>query len=151
MKEDKIRVTKQFTFDMAHALYGHDGACANIHGHTYHLSVTILGSPMQQADNPKNGMVIDFTDLKAIVNKQVIARFDHALVLNGNSPHKDVTGLHQQFNKILLLPFHPSCENMLIEIKNTLLSFFNTPNQQLILLRLDETPSSYAEWHLQDN
>jgi len=45
---------------MAHALYGHDGPCNNIHGHTYHLHITILGSPVEEAGDPKNGMVIDF-------------------------------------------------------------------------------------------
>ena len=150
MENEKIRVTKKFTFDMAHALYGHDGACANIHGHTYHLSVTIFGSPLMEINNPKDGMVIDFSDLKTIVKKEVIDRFDHALVLNGNSPHNKVEVLHQQFNKISLVPFQPSCENMLIEIKNILIHFFNV-RHQLISLRLDETPTSYAEWHLNDN
>ena len=150
MENEKIRVTKKFTFDMAHALYGHDGACANIHGHTYHLAVTIFGSPLIEINNPKNGIVIDFTDLKSIVKKEVIDRFDHALVLNGNSPHSKVEVLHNQFNKIILVPFQPSCENMLIEIKNTLIHFFNV-RHQLISLRLDETPTSYAEWHLSDN
>ena len=147
---EKIRVTKKFTFDMAHALYGHDGPCANIHGHTYHLSVTIFGVPLQDVSNPKNGMVIDFTDLKNIVKREVIDRFDHALVLNGNSPHKKLEELHQQFNKIIFVPFQPSCENLLIEIKNSLIHFFNIQHQ-LISLRLDETPTSYGEWHLSDN
>ncbi len=150
MVTEKIRVTKKFTFDMAHALYGHDGPCANIHGHTYHLAVTIFGSPLQNLTNPKDGMVIDFTDLKNIVKKEVIDRFDHSLVLNGKSPHTKIEVLHQQFNKIILVPFQPSCENMLIEIKNSLVHFFNV-HHQLISLRLDETPTSYAEWHLNDN
>ncbi len=150
METEKIRVTKKFTFNMAHALYGHDGPCANIHGHTYHLAVTIAGSPLQETNHPKNGMVIDFGDLKSIVQREVVERFDHALVLNGNSPHSKVEVLHQQFNKIILLPFQPSCENMLVEIKNSLLHFFDIKHQ-LISLRLDETPTSYAEWHLSDN
>ena len=98
----------------------------------------------------KDGMVIDFTDLKNIIKKEVINRFDHALVLNGNSPHNKIEVLHQQFNKIILVPFQPSCENLLIEIKNTLVGFFNA-HHQLISLRLDETPTSYAEWHFSDN
>lgn len=150
MEIENIRVTKKFMFDMAHALYGHDGACANIHGHTYNLAVTIFGAPLQESTNPKNGMVIDFGDLKKIVQREVIERFDHALVLNGNSPHSKVEVLHQQFNKIILVPFQPSCENLLIEIKNTLVHFFNV-HHQLISLRLDETQTSFAEWHLSDN
>ena len=59
-----IRVTKVFTFDMAHALYGYDGPCKNIHGHTYILSVTLKGKVINENNHPKNGMVIDFSDFK---------------------------------------------------------------------------------------
>jgi 6-pyruvoyl tetrahydropterin synthase/QueD family protein len=68
----KIRVTKVFTFDMAHALFGYDGPCKNIHGHTYRLSVTLIGEQIQEENNPKEGMVIDFTDFKRIVKENVI-------------------------------------------------------------------------------
>ena len=147
---DKVRVTKKFTFDMAHALYGHDGPCRNIHGHTYHLSVTIMGVPLSEEGASKDGMVMDFTDLKKLIQQEILHYFDHALVLNGNSPHKNQEVLYQQFTKILLVPFQPSCENLLIEIKNRLLRFFDTKHQ-LVAIRLDETPTSYAEWHWHDN
>lgn len=150
MKTQRIRVTKKFIFDMAHALYGHDGPCRNIHGHTYHLHVTVLGAPLNKATNPKDGMVADFGDLKGLVKKEVTDHFDHALVLNGNSPHKNIEVLHQQFNKIILVPFQPTCENLLLEIRRRLTPFFSR-QQQLISLRLEETPTSYAEWHLSDN
>ena len=61
-----VRVTKEFTFEMAHALWNYDGACKNIHGHSYHLFISIIGEPLQDEDNPKFGMVIDFKDLKLI-------------------------------------------------------------------------------------
>ena len=67
---------------MAHALLGYDGPCRNIHGHTYYLSVTVIGEPQQDASDPKLGMVMDFSDLKKIVNEKVICVFDHVLVLN---------------------------------------------------------------------
>lgn len=148
--QENIRVTKKFTFDMAHALYGHDGPCRNIHGHTYHLFVTILGPPVFDEGNPKNGMVIDFTNLKEIVKQEVIAHFDHALVLNGNSPHKELTDLHKQFNKVLFVPFQPTCENLLLEFKRRLQHFFDA-HHQLVSLRLEETPVSFAEWRKEDN
>ena len=60
----KIRITKQFGFETGHALYGYDGKCKNVHGHSYKLSVTVIGTPINDVNNVKNGMVIDFTDLK---------------------------------------------------------------------------------------
>ncbi len=67
-----IRVTKDFTFDMAHALYGYDGPCKNIHGHTYHLSITLLGKPIADIEHVNLGMVIDFVELKDVVKKHII-------------------------------------------------------------------------------
>ena len=64
-----IRVTKEFPFEMAHVLWNYDGPCKNVHGHSYRLFVTLSGFPTDNKDNPKNGMVIDFSDLKSIVKK----------------------------------------------------------------------------------
>ena len=64
-----IRITKKFSFETGHALYGYDGKCKNVHGHSYKLSVTVIGSPITDLSNVKLGMVIDFTDLKKIVKE----------------------------------------------------------------------------------
>ena len=78
----KIRITKQFTFETGHALYGYDGKCKNVHGHSYKLSVTVIGEPITDMGNAKLGMVIDFGDLKKIVNREIVNVFDHATVFN---------------------------------------------------------------------
>ena len=59
-----VRISKEFNFDMAHALLGYDGLCKNIHGHSYTLVVTVTGAPVNDVNSPKNGMLIDFKDLK---------------------------------------------------------------------------------------
>lgn len=146
----QVRVTKSFSFDMAHALYGYDGPCKNIHGHTYHLYVTVLGPVNNNPISPKIGMVVDFADLKKVVKEFVTDVFDHALVLNANSPHKNIEGLDTHFEKIIYLPYQPTCENLLVDfltrIKNGL-----EPGIFVCSLRLDETPTSYAEWNATDN
>ena len=63
-------ITKIFTFDAAHKLINYDGPCANLHGHTYKLYVSVKG-PV------KDGFVIDFVDLKKIVKDKVISKLDH--------------------------------------------------------------------------
>ena len=136
---------------MAHALYGHDGPCKNIHGHTYHLAVTLIGKAIQENNHPKDGMVVDFSDLKKMIHEAVIMHLDHALVLNDNAPHKGLEILHQQYDKIMLVPFQPSCENLIVEIKNRLLLAFKGQTFHLHSIRLDETPTSYAEWFSHDN
>ena len=76
-----IRLTKEFTFEAAHFLEGYDGACREIHGHSYRLFVTIKGEPSTDPYDPKQGMVMDFGLLKRIVNEQIVSRFDHAFVV----------------------------------------------------------------------
>ena len=100
---------------MAHALYGYDGPCKNIHGHTYILSITLKGIVLQNNDHPKNGMVIDFTDFKKIIVENIIQVFDHSLVLNSNSPHGGLNEIRENFEKINYVPYQPSCENLLID------------------------------------
>ena len=82
-----IRITKQFDFETGHALYGYDGKCKNVHGHSYKLSVTVIGTPIADTNNVKCGMVIDFGDLKKIVSSEIVDKFDHATVFNKNTPH----------------------------------------------------------------
>lgn len=145
-----IRVTKEFTFEMAHALFGHDGSCRNIHGHSYRLSVTVMGRPTLNPFDPKNGMVIDFGDLKKIINKEIMEIFDHALLLNENTPHKTSIAPNAGFTNVMLMPYQPTSENLLadfsIRIKKQL-----PQGIKLYSLKLGETPSSYAEWYSVDN
>jgi 6-pyruvoyltetrahydropterin/6-carboxytetrahydropterin synthase len=148
--DQKIRVTKKFTFDMAHALYGYDGPCKNIHGHTYILSITLKGIVLQNNDHPKNGMVIDFTDFKKIIVDNIIQVFDHSLVLNSNSPHGGLNEIRENFEKINYVPYQPSCENLLIDFFDRINSKF-ADDIKINNIKLEETPTSYAEWFAEDN
>ena len=82
----KIRITKQFSFETGHALYGHDGKCKNIHGHSYRLNVTLFGTPITDDSSPKFGMIMDFSDVKKIVKETIVTPFDHATIFNKNTP-----------------------------------------------------------------
>ncbi len=146
-----IRITKLFTFETGHALYGYDGKCKNVHGHSYKLAVTVIGKPITDTNAIKLGMVIDFGDLKRIVNTEIVDVFDHATVFNKNTPHAELgEELQKRGHEVILLNYQPTSENMVIDfaekIKNRL-----PENIQLHSLRLSETESSYAEWHASDN
>src|SRR5690606_10069404 len=148
---NKIRVTKSFNFETAHALYGFDGKCKNIHGHSYKLFVTVKGTPIQDSSNPKFGMVIDFGDIKRIVKTEVVDRFDHAILLNVNSPHKALgENLLKEGHKVIFTEYQPSCENMLIDMVRLIRPHLNL-SVELQSLRLHETETSYAEWLAEDN
>ncbi|MFQ5446857.1 MAG: 6-pyruvoyl tetrahydropterin synthase family protein [Saprospiraceae bacterium] len=147
--ETKIRLTKSFTFEMAHALPGYDGACKNIHGHSYRLEVTVIGTPLQEPGHPKDGMVMDFKDLKRIINDQVVNIFDHSLVLPTGMPDNLLTALRQQFDNIVTLPFQPSCENLLLYFVQKIRPDMPV-RVELKWVRLYETANSFAEWNAED-
>jgi 6-pyruvoyltetrahydropterin/6-carboxytetrahydropterin synthase len=145
-----IRITKEFKFEMAHALYGHDGPCRHLHGHSYELFVTIKGEPLQDPDSSKNGMVMDFGDLKKIVRSKIIDRFDHALVLNTQTPMPAGLDTFSLFDNMILVDFQPSSENLLIYFAE-LIKPELPQNVLLYSMKLRETVTSYAEWFHDDN
>ena len=144
---NNLRLTKEFRMEIAHALDNHDGKCRNIHGHSYRLSVTIFGKPNPTKGHPKEGMILDFSDLKKIVKDQIVSRFDHALVLQKDSPF--VKTISERQEKLVLCELQPSCENMLLDFVK-LLEEALPPDVQLKHLRLSETANSYAEWYSDD-
>ncbi|MCB9426571.1 MAG: 6-carboxytetrahydropterin synthase [Flavobacteriales bacterium] len=147
----KIRITKQFNFETAHALHGYDGKCKNLHGHSYKLSVTLIGEPIVDKTNVKYGMVMDFGDLKTIVNEEIVEVFDHATVFNQNSPHLKLGNeLKANGHHVLFVDYQPTTENMLLDFVNKI-SKRLPEGIQLHSIRLQETESSYGEWYASDN
>ena len=144
-----IRLTKEFHFELAHALEGYDGACRNIHGHSYILFVTVIGKPISSEENPKLGMIMDFGELKRIVNNTIISRFDHSLALSQKSKMLN-TLRTENFGKIEALPFQPTCENLLPYFAE-LIKAQLPEGVKLHHLKLNETATSYAEWYASDN
>ncbi|CAM4104209.1 6-pyruvoyl trahydropterin synthase family protein [Gillisia limnaea] len=145
-----IRITKQFSFETGHALYGYDGKCKNVHGHSYKLSVTVIGNPITDKTNVKYGMVIDFGDLKKIVKSEIVDRFDHATVFNKNTPHIELAKeLEKRDHNVILVEYQPTSENMVVDFSEKIKS--RLPNHiKLHSLKLQETESSFAEWYASD-
>lgn len=145
----KIRITKEFKFEMAHALKGYDGPCRNIHGHSYYLYVTLLGQPVNDPTSPKDGMVIDFREIKEIIKFSIVDPMDHALVLNAATPADELKAL-EKFNNVVLLPYQPTCENLLVDFADRIGKLLPA-HVSLFSLKLCETVTSFAEWHASDN
>ena len=147
----KIRITKEFSFETGHALYGYDGKCRNVHGHSYHLSVTVIGNPITDSSHVKLGMVIDFGDLKKIVKEEVVDPFDHATVFNKNTPHIELAQeLESRGHKVILADYQPTSENMVIDFAARIGK--RLPDTiRLHSLKLRETGTAFAEWYASDN
>jgi len=142
-----IRITKEFDFEAAHALDGYEGKCKDIHGHSYHLKVTLIGEPCNDISLSDCGMVVDFGDIKAIVREHIYEEFDHRLLLRNDSRFK---GIEKDNERVRYVNYQPTCENMLIEITGMIQNRLQG-KVKLHSAFLRETANSYAEWVASDN
>jgi len=145
-----IRVTKSFSFEMAHVLSNYEGPCRNIHGHSYKLHVTISGVPANDIKSPTNGMVIDFTDLKTIVEKEIVSVFDHSFVINKNHDPAKLAAFVNLFGNTIVTDYQPTCENLAADFAARIIPHL-PKGAKLFSIKLYETATSCAEWHASDN
>lgn len=144
----KVRITKEFNFEMAHLLDNYDGLCRNIHGHSYRLFVTIIGQPDPSVESPKYGMVMDFSVLKGIVRREIVDKLDHALLVRrGTMQAQRLAGLSE---RIIEVDYQPTCENMVGHFAESIKPFLPS-NVELFSIKLYETATSFAEWYAEDN
>lgn len=115
----KMKLSRTFKFDAAHKLVNYSGVCGRIHGHTYTLVVTVEGKP------DENGMIIDFFDMKKIVQEKVIEKLDH-------------TYLNDFYEQ-------PTVENMAADIFETLEREFEKTSATLYSVKLYEGEKSSVE------
>jgi len=153
-----LAVTKEFKWEMAHRLEGHDGLCHGVHGHNYKLLLTVkkgVGEVFSDLNKSSEGMVCDFKFLKKIVNNVIVDSFDHAFAYN----IKDKTSseiadyLKKKINqKLAPFPFRLTAENMAKWIVEELNKRFAIGEHDLICIKavLYETDTSYATYELQD-
>ncbi len=143
-----IRITREFSFEGAHALGGYDGKCCHIHGHSYRMAVTVSGKPIEDDNSPKKGMVLDFTDLKKIVNENIIDKFDHALVMKEGALLAEDIG--RVYGNVVTVDFQPTSEMLVIHFADIVKSLL-PEGIQLHSIKLWETEKSCAEWYAEDN
>lgn len=136
---------------MSHALEGYDGACRHIHGHSYRFFVTVAGVPVCDPANPKNGMVMDFGELKRIINRTIIDRYDHSFVVRrAASALELLEKIRDHYEKVEIVDYQPTCENI-ITVFAAAIAPQLPAGVALHSLRLHETATSYAEWFSEDN
>lgn len=137
--------TKEFTFDCAHMLTGHNGLCRNLHGHTYRLLISVVGPRIP--DGSSEGMIIDFRDLKTLVQTEVVDRFDHAYVYNtcAEGAEREIAKVCEAAGLRTVRMERVTAENMAGCIFGALSQALVDSTCKLVKVRLYETPTSYAE------
>lgn len=134
-----VKLCKIFTFDSAHQLIGHKGKCSNLHGHTYKLEVVLKGKVLGPENPSDEGFLIDFADVKKIVNELVIDSLDHSFLAMGNEPV--YTTLKESQSKTTLLGFRTTAENLSVYICYQLMK----AELPVYSVKLWETSTSWAE------
>lgn len=138
-----IQITKIFYFEMAHAIAGYEGACSDIHGHSYVLHVTIKGVDTQAGFIPAPGILFDFKELKAIVNTGIIRQLDHKLLLSKDFLKNNKGEISS--NNLVSWDVEPTAENMVIFMQSVITQLLPA-GICLVSLKLYETKDSFAEW-----
>lgn len=124
-----LTITKRFKFEASHFLPNHEGKCGRFHGHSYKLYVTVTGRIHNKGSNA--GMIMDFSELKDIVNEYVINPFDHS-------------DLNDFFN-------NPTAELIVDYIGKLLFTILKEKDIALVSVKLWETEDSYAEYKPEQN
>lgn len=130
-------ISKQIKFDCAHMLSDYQGKCANLHGHTYHGTVTLVG-----AVKPETGMLLDYNVIKNVVDE-----FDHAIIFS-EAKQRNVAETElfhwaetHEMRKVDLLNGKSTAENIAQDLAARFLAYTNI---ERVRIDLSETDGSTA-------
>jgi len=143
-----MQITTRLEFDAGHRIPSHKSQCRNLHGHRYAIEITLSGDIIKNESASEDGMVMDFSDVKAIARSVVVDVWDHAfLVYQGD--HEVLSFLNSLPNhKTVVMSTVPTAENMAAEAFKLLSTAYqDTYGNHLKLerVRLYETPNSWAD------
>lgn len=134
----KVKLGKDFSWEMAHRLPFHEGPCKNIHGHSYKMRVELIG------DLDENGMVLDFYDISRVV-QPYIDKLDHAFLCN-EKDEKVISFLKENNFKLYIMPNNTTSEYMAIYLANEFAPEFRKfKNLDAMHVRVYETVDAFAE------
>ena len=141
-------ITTRLEFDAGHRIPSHKSQCRNLHGHRYAIEITLTGDIIRQENASENGMVMDFSDVKAIARQAVVDPWDHAFLV-----YKDDAEVLEFLNslpnhKTVVMDAVPTAENMAAEafrILNGCYKDLYGNHLRLERVRLYETPNSWAD------
>jgi 6-pyruvoyltetrahydropterin/6-carboxytetrahydropterin synthase len=143
-----MEITTRLEFDSGHRIPNHKSQCRNLHGHRYAIEITLTGDIINQDNLSESGMVMDFSDVKAIAKKYVVDVWDHAFIVYQND--KAIIDFLATLpeHKTVIFPSVPTAENMATEAFSILNKQYQDTygnHLRLIRIRLYETPNSWAD------
>ena len=123
------KIEKRFTFPMGHRLSKHKGRCFSMHGHNFTVLVGVKSEMLNQ-----NDMVVDFSDLKALV-KDYFDELDHCLLLNETDRDLATNGVEMGM-RVKMVPHDPTAEKLAEEIFNHV-ELQLALNEEMVTVKVD--------------
>ena len=143
-KQPTYNITRRFSFDSAHRVYGHGGKCRHLHGHRYDLEVTLSGEKLS------SGMLVDFGSIKTWIGEFIDNRVDHNVILWKKDPLLKILKYDRHSGKDpLVLNHNPTAENLAVffwEAVHAILFQKEITNVSIRQIRVYETPNCWADY-----
>jgi len=136
-----MKIAKEFTWEMGHRLPFHEGKCKNLHGHSYKCLIELTGEP------DKNGIVLDYYDLKKIV-EPILDEMDHSFIV-WKDDKELINSLEKLNSRMVIIDFQTTAENICVYLLNRIKSSNLPANINAIKVRVLETENTYAEEEMQ--
>ena len=143
-----LTITRKLEFDAGHRIPDHKSQCRNLHGHRYTLEITLTGQVITAEGNSDNGMIMDFSDVKAIAKEHLVDVWDHAFLVYENDHAVKAFLASLPDHKTVVIDRIPTVENLAAVAFGILKAAFKDrygTGLHLHKLVLHETPNCWAE------
>jgi len=143
-----LTITCKLEFDAGHRIPDHKSQCRNLHGHRYTLEITLVGAVIEQEGSSDHGMIMDFSDVKALAKQHLVDVWDHAfLVYEKDDAVRSF--LHTLVDhKTVVIDRIPTVENLVRTAFDQLKAVYHDrygTGLRLHKLVMHETPNCWAE------
>jgi 6-pyruvoyltetrahydropterin/6-carboxytetrahydropterin synthase len=143
-----LTITRKLEFDAGHRIPDHKSQCRNLHGHRYTLEITLVGAVIEEEGASDNGMIMDFSDIKALAKQHLVDVWDHAFLVYDKDEAVKTFLASLPDHKTVIINRIPTVENLARTafdiLKAVYLDRFGT-GLHLQKLVLHETPNCWAE------
>ena len=143
-----ITITRKLEFDAGHRIPDHKSQCRNLHGHRYTLEITLVGEVIEEEGSSDNGMIMDFSDVKALAKAHLVDVWDHAFLVYANDTAVRTFLASIPDHKTVVIDKIPTVENLARTAFDTLRTVYHDrygTGLRLQKLVLHETPNCWAE------
>lgn len=141
-------ITRRLEFDAGHRIPNHDSQCQHIHGHRYAIEVTLAGDIISTEGSPQEGMVMDFSDVKAIAQQHIVSQWDHAFLVYAKDKLMIDFLATIAGHRTIVLQCVPTAENLARTAFAILRNAFEDRygnHLRLTRVRIYETPNCWAD------